>query len=165
MLQEGSRKAPALMSHQSAIDPMRRAFRADVRRLYDTACCCADTEIPAISALIQGLPADLLLDDRFAVLRWVIGGFGGGQRTEIALALLGVDHTRGLTKIARWAECAGLSDKHNTGDSFRHGKTHGKDLIEVYLDEITDQLVTLAEAHNFHYELPSPAEASAMRAE
>jgi hypothetical protein len=146
------------MSPQSAIDPMRRSFRADVRRLYDTA-CRGGTETPAVSALIRGLPADLRLDDRFAVLRWVIGGLGGGQRTKIALALLGVDHTRGLTKIARWAECARLSDKHSTGDSFRHGKEHGKPLIEVYLDEITDQFVALAEVHKFHYELPSDASA------
>lgn len=136
------------MSGQS----IRRLFRADVRRLYDTACRCADTETPVVSALIRALPADLRLDDKFAVLRWVIGGLGGGQRTKIALALLGVDHTRGLTKSVRWAECARLSDKHNTGDSFRHGRAHGKDLIDGYLDEITDQLVALAEAHEFHYE-------------
>ena len=136
--------------------PHREAFRTDVQTLYDTACCCGDSKIPAVTALVQALADDDGPQDRFDVLRWVIGGFGGGLWSQMAAALLGVDETRRFSKGDRWQKCADLSDKYTSGDSFRHGKVRGKNLIETILDEITDKLVAIADQCNFYDEFAPP---------
>ncbi len=89
--------------------------------------------------------------DPFDVLRWVIGTrLGGGRRSDAAVALIGVDKTRGWTQRARWDEVAPILE-YKTGDSFRHGIERGRPLILVILDEVTDGLVHLANERGFTY--------------
>lgn len=124
-------------------------FSLDVRVCYETACKCSDDKTPALTALAQYTPE---LSNRKELLTWAAGMLGkGGERTDIAEALLGVDKTFGLSKDERWKECAKLSSKHKSGDSFRHGKVRGKSVIDVYLNETVDQLVLLANKHDFRY--------------
>jgi hypothetical protein len=135
----------------------RQALRADVGKFYDAAGCCVDTDLPTLTGLLHSIPPEMSLSSASDILEWAILGLGGSQRTKTAFALLGVYETRGLSKKKRWAKCAELSDnKYKTGDSFRNGRERGKDLISVYLDEVTNQLMKLAYEYNFPYE-PQPS--------
>jgi hypothetical protein len=140
----------------------RTALRVDVGKLYDAGCSCSESETPALSALFRAIPAKAGYKDRFEVLRWAIRGLGGGQRTTIAFALLGAEKTRGLSKTERHTECARLSGgRYKNWDSFRHGMERGKNVITVYLDEITDQLMAVADEHDFSHAAP-PARPNAL---
>lgn len=83
------------------------------------------------------------------MVRWAIGRLGGASRSEGAAALLGIDDTRGWTQRARWDKVA-LILGYKTGDSFRHGKDHGRNVLETILDEIAGRLCELAEEHEFN---------------
>jgi hypothetical protein len=125
------------------------AFRADVQRLYDEAGRCEDSQIPSITALIRCvITQEGALDDPFDVLRAAIGGLGGGIRSEIATALLGIDETRGESKAARWSRVAELDHTYTSGDSFRHARENkGQNKIEAILEEVADRLAALAERY------------------
>jgi hypothetical protein len=133
----------------------RAALRAEIEKLYDTGCGCDGGTTPVFTSLARALGEADGVKDSLDVLRWVIPRLGGGQQSQIVSALLGIDKTRGLSKIKRWTACAALSDRYTSGDSFRHGKVRGKNIIDVYLDEVTDQLIILGEESGLLQENPT----------
>jgi hypothetical protein len=145
----------SLSAEAGALSISRAALRADIGKLYDEGCECEAGATPVFTSLARTLGEADGVKDSLDVLRWVITRLGGGQRSQIVRTLLGVDETRGLSKIERWTACAALSDRYTSGDSFRHGKVRGRRLIGVYLDEVTDQLIILGEESGLPQEQPT----------
>jgi hypothetical protein len=55
-----------------------------------------------------------------------------------------------------------VGGRYKNWDSFRHGMERGKNVITVYLDEITDQLMAVADEHDFSYGAPPETPDSSM---
>ena len=128
-------------------------LRIDVATVESKAGSYSDQETPTLTPLVRELiERDKNLNDKFDVLRQAISMLGGDQQSNLAIALLGIDETRGLSKDKRCAACARITH-HRSSESFRNSVVAGVKRIDIILNEVTDSLFTLANRHGLAYQV------------